>query len=178
MTGGTANTGAVLESQEHNCGHGSLRQPGLYEVYSVAIPSRCGADKVATIMVDPGSDTNYVRHDFARSLGLDGTPYSCFLKVVDMEYVKKESAKYAFEIVDKEGVGHHIDALGLDTITTLPEEPDLEPVLHLLDRLPGGILDRPQGRVDILLGLGSSALHGKTRMEWDNLRLLEMVATT
>ena len=32
---------------------------------------------------------------------------------------------------------------------------------------------RPGGNVDVLLGLGSSMLHGKTRREWDNLRLLE-----
>ena len=35
------------------------------------------------------------------------------------------------------------------------------------------MLQRPQGEVDVLLGLRNSALHGKTVQQWDNLRILE-----
>ena len=132
-----------------------------------------GVDKAATVLVDPGSDTDYITHDFAASLGLVGTPYSCFLKVVDMDYIEKKTAKYDFDIVDRDGVAHRVHALGLDTVTTLPEEPDLGPIRHLLKGLPDEVVQRPQGKVDILLGLGSSSLHGRTRQEWGNLRLLE-----
>ena len=45
--------------------------------------------------------------------------------------------------------------------------------LSLLVGIPEEVLDRPGGSVDILHGLGSSSLHGRTRQEWGNLRLLE-----
>ena len=172
-TSNIANTGSVIELCDPDCSKGSLRQLGLYKVYRVDIPSLDGSKNAATILVDPGSDTNYVTHNFARVLGLTGTPYTCFLKVVDMEYLEKSTKRYNFDIVDREGATHHIQSLGLDPITTLPDEPDLSPIEGLLDGLPREILDRPQGRVDILLGLGSSSLHGRTHQEWGNLRLLE-----
>ena len=135
--------------------------------------SQDGLEKAATVLVDPGSDTNYVTHNFAAALGLPGVPYTCFLKVVDMEYIEKTTARYSFDVVDKDGAKHHIQALGLDSITTLPDEPDLSPIESLLDGFPREVLDRPGGRMDILLGLGSSYLHGRTRQEWGNLRILE-----
>ena len=97
-------------------------------MYRVDISLFDGSENAATILVDPGSDTNYVTHNFARALGLTGTPYTWFLKVVDMEYLEKSTAHYDFDIVDREGATHHIQALGLDTITTLPDEPDLSPI--------------------------------------------------
>ena len=35
------------------------------------------------------------------------------------------------------------------------------------------MLDRPQGRVDVLIGLQNSALHGRDVQQWGNLRLLK-----
>ena len=168
-----ANTGSIIKSCGHGCDKSSIRQPGLYEVYCVGMSAVDGVDKATTVLVDPGSDTDYITHDFAASLGLVGIPYSCFLKVVDMDYIEKRTAKYDFDIVDRDSIAHRIHALGLDTVTTLPEEPDLAPICHLLKGLPDEVVQRPQGRVDILLGLRSSSLHGRTRQEWGNLRLLE-----
>ena len=168
-TGGIANTGAAVVGGELS----PSRRPGLYEVYAVAVPAVSGPDQVGTVLVDPGSDTDYIRHNFARWLGIQGTPYSYFLKVVDSEFVLKKSAKYKFEMVDRFGVVHRISALGLETITTLPPESDLDPLLPLLSGVPREVLEHPQGVVDVLLGLGSSSLHGKMIQEWGNLRLLE-----
>ena len=48
--------------------------PGLYEVYLAPVhPAGAEAgsvSKAGMVMVDPGSDTNFVRHDFAAALGL------------------------------------------------------------------------------------------------------------
>ena len=168
-SGGTANTGSAVS----NCGSMPPRQPCLYKVYSVAVPSSQGQREVGTVLVDPGSDTDYIRHDYARRLGLQGVPYSYFLKVVDSEYVLKKSARYEFDLVDKDGETHCVSVLGLETIMTLPDKPDLSPLLPLLDGVPVEVLDRPKGQVDILLGLCSSSLHAWTVREWGNLRLME-----
>ena len=37
------------------------------------------------IMIDPGSDTNFVRHDFAQAIGLMGEECQFRLKVVDRD---------------------------------------------------------------------------------------------
>ena len=169
----TATTGAVSRSSSTALSRKDAMLPGLYEVYSVCFEGQDGQRQVGTVLIDPGSDTDYVRHDFAKSLGLQGTPFSCFMKVVDMDYVHKRSATYNLDVTDKDGERHQVTALGLDSITTLPEEPNLDPLLPLLVGLPREVLDRPQGQVDVLLGLRSSALHGRTRQEWGNLRLLE-----
>ena len=78
-----------------------------------------------------------------------------------------------FELEDRFGVRHEVTAMGLDAITTLPPDPDLSGIRDLVQGLPEEVLKRPQGEVDILLGLRNSALHGSTVRQWDNLRLLE-----
>ena len=54
----------------------SSQGPGLYEVYLAPIhpPSNQANQGTASgmIMIDPGSDTNFVRHDFAEAIGLTG----------------------------------------------------------------------------------------------------------
>ena len=63
--------------------------PGLYEVYLAPVhPSGDSTAKSSAsgmIMIDPGSDTNFVTHEFARSLGLQGVTCHFRLKVVDRE---------------------------------------------------------------------------------------------
>ena len=107
-------------------------------MYSVAVPKSEGRSECGTVLVDPGSDTNYIRHDFARVLGLTGTPYDCYLKVVNMEYIHKRTARYLVNIEDRWGTLHVVEALGLDSITTLPEEPDLATLAPLLEGVPRG----------------------------------------
>ena len=125
------------------------------------------------LMVDPGSDTNFVRHQFARQLGIKGEPCHFRLKVVDREARPLQTARYTFEMEDRFGTRHEVVAMGLDDITTLPPDPDLTGIQDLVDGYPAEVLQRPQGEVDILLGLRNSALHGSTIRQWENLRLLE-----
>ena len=147
--------------------------PGLYEVYSAEFETTGGGEGRGTVMVDNGSDTNYICHDFAASLGLVGEAHQCRIKVVDMDYRTVNTARYTVRLVDTEGEVHGISALGLASITTLPPDPDLSPLLPLLGDVPDAVLERPQGRVDVLVGLRNSSLHGKDVCEWGNLRLLK-----
>ena len=124
-------------------------------------------------MIDPGSDTNFVRNEFARRLGLEGTPCNFRLKVVDREARAIQTARYKFELEDREGHHHTVYAMGLDTITILPPDPDLTPLNGLVADYPEALTERPQGDVDLLLGLRNSALHGSTERQWDNLRLMK-----
>ena len=60
--GGAAHTGTVLET-------------GISMAAPRPIRVNAGLE-TGTVLVDPGSDTNYVRHNFARALGLQGVPYA------------------------------------------------------------------------------------------------------
>ena len=151
----------------------SSQGPGLYEVYLAPVhPPSSQKTASGMVMVDPGSDTNFVRHDFATSIGLVGEECQFRLKVVDRDARPLTTRRYTIEVEDKDGHRHTISALGLDSITRLPPDPDFTPIKHLVEHLPPAVLDRPQGEVDILLGLKNSALHGRTVEQWGNLRLL------
>ena len=155
----------------------SIQGPGLYEVYSVKVhadqPQQGGDPRQGMVMVDPGSDTTFIRHDFARQLGVVGKPCHFRLKVVDREARPIETSRYEIVVEDCQGDTHIVSALGLETITILPPDPDLTPLRSLAEYLPDAAFRRPQGDVDILLGLRDSALHGSTERQWGNLRLLK-----
>ena len=165
------NTGNLVTDTVGDVRAGHL--PGLYEVYSAEFRGGPGKEQTGTMMIDNGSDTNYVRHAFALAMGLRGEPHVCRLKVVDTEFRLVETAKYRVRVVDTDGTEHEVIALGLDSITTLPPDPDLSPLIPLLGEVPLAVLDRPQGRVDVLIGLRDSALHGRDDRQWGNLRLLK-----
>ena len=124
-------------------------------------------------MIDPGADTNFIRNDFARRLNLPGEPCQFRLKVVDQEARPLSTARYYFEVEAKDGSRHVVVALGLDTITVLPQDPDLDGIKSLVREYPPEVLSRLQGDVDLLLGLGNSALHRVMVEQWGNLRLLK-----
>ena len=155
----------------------SVQGPGLYEVYLVTVhaaQSDQGQDgRQGMVMVDPGSDTTFIRHEFAHQLGLVGNPCHFRLKVVDREARPIETSRYEMIVEDCQGGRHVVSALGLETITILPPDPDLTPLRDLANHLPDAAFNRPQGDVDILLGLRDSALHGSTEQQWGNLRLLK-----
>ena len=119
--------------------------PGLYEVYLAPIhppgDDSTRASASGMVMVDPGSDTNFVTHEFAKSLKLQGEICHFRLKVVDRDARPLETVRYQMEVEDKHGQQHHVIAMGLDSITVLPPDPDLAPPeevvsVHSQRRLP------------------------------------------
>ena len=102
--------------------------PGLYEVLLADVRSEIvktgqkggSQTKQGVTLVDPGSDTDFIRNNFAKDLGLKGEPVMCSLKVVGYEHRTVPTTKYSITLVDRRGKLHEITTLGLDAITTLP----------------------------------------------------------
>ena len=130
--------------------------PSLYEVYQVDVHPAKGTaldgTRQAMVMIDPGSDTNFITHEYAQVLGLIREPCTFRLKVIDREVKMMSTARYTIEVEDRDGGHHMVVALGLENITQLPGDPDMRPIKHLLDSYPDSVFDRPQGNVDVLLG--------------------------
>ena len=60
------------------------------------------------------------------------------MKVVDLDFRLLNTAKYRLVIMDRDGNQHVISVVGLDSITCLPEEPDLGPIKAMVgDDYPG-----------------------------------------
>ena len=80
------------------------RLQGLYEVYLAQVHADANKatqeGRSAMVMVDPGSDTTFVRHEFAQELGLVGTPCHFRLKVVDQEARRIDTARYQMMMED------------------------------------------------------------------------------
>ena len=150
--------------------------PALFEVVSAPISDERGSlTKSANILIDPGSDTDFIREDIAESLGLVGRPVTLYLNVVAQQYSQVESKLYIFSVTDNLGEHHTVQALGLPEITHLPPDPDLSALKDILSKCPGNILDRPQGQVDVLLGLRKSSLHGWRDRAWGDLILKKSI---
>ena len=134
-----------------------------------------GSDcQASMVMIDPGSDTNFITHDLARRLGVQGQPYQFRLKVVDREARPIQTARYCVEIEDKFGARHQIEAMGSGFHNDACRTTLICPLFNIsMDGYPEDVLRRPQGKVDVLLGLRNSSLHGITREQWGELRLME-----
>ena len=109
----------------------SSQGPGLYEVYLAPIhpPSSQSVQETASgmIMIDPGSDTNFVRNDFAQAIGLVGEECQFRLKVVDRDARPLTTRRYTLEIEDKEGNRHSVSGLGVGFHHGIAPGPGLQP---------------------------------------------------
>ena len=150
--------------------------PALYEVVEATVGSLHHSEKMgAAVLIDGGSDTDFITEKFAEKLGLAGTPVELFLNVVGNQYRTVQSKAYQFHVFDTEGRRQLVCALGLPDITTLPDEPDLTDLKSLITGYPECVWTRPRGRIDILLGLRSSRLHGARHEVWGDLVMKKTV---
>ena len=106
--------------------------PGLFEVYRAEVGSDVTGSgfEVATLFVDPGSDTNFISDRLVGKLKLEGTPVTYYLRVVDTGYREHKTTRHELLIKEKDGEQHKISALAIPSITTFP------PARHLYSGPP------------------------------------------
>ena len=109
--------------------------PGLYEVLLANVVSEIERmssmegiqTKQGMTLIDPGSDTDFIRNDFAKDLGLKGEPVTCFLKVVGYEHKMVPTTKYNITLVDRRGNLHIVTATRTGRYNNLTSGPGSRP---------------------------------------------------
>ena len=125
----------------------ALNQPVLLEVQAVRVHNQ-----LSKLMWDGGSSGALVTHDFAVKAGISGEKIAYWLVVVGHPRVLRYTMLYTLVMVDNQGVGHRIEAYGIDQITDESVLLDLSGVMTVFPGAPAEVYNRPSGPIDILIG--------------------------
>jgi hypothetical protein len=125
------------------------------------------------VFTDGGSTFSLIRNEFANRLGLEGTYLEYYLRVVGHAYARKESKMYTFTLVDRQGYEHTVRAVGINSISDTGPAPDMTPIQALFPGFPVATFRRPQGEVDVLLGMNNRRLHPNGVKDVENLRMMK-----
>ena len=166
-------TAAVRATAATNHGDVVLHGPKLLEMVKCPARGEGGREATALVFTDGGSTLSLIRTDFANHLGLEGTYLEFYIRVVGHEYVRKESKMYTFNLVDRQGHEHPIQAVGISSISETGPVPDMTPIQALFPGFPAVTFQRPQGEVDILLGMNNRRLHPNGVKDVEDLRVME-----
>ena len=103
-------------------------------------------------MWDGGSSGALVTHSFAGRAGLVGEKIAYWLVVVGHPRILRYTMLYTLVLVDNQGVGHEIQAYGIDQITEESVTLDLSGVISVFPGAPAEVYNRPDGPIDLLVG--------------------------
>ena len=126
-----------------------------------------------TVIWDSASDTTLITHRMAKLLGLRSKNVIVTITKVGNVVDQCNTKQYNINVHDKWGVEHTISALGMDEIAS--EIPYVN-LYNIDQKFPGfspRILNRPKGKVDMLIGLDYCNLLPQVYQTCGNLQLLE-----
>ena len=107
---------------------------------------------------DNGSEGSFITHERAKSLGLKGVYARLNLTKFGNMRWQGDSLLYTLEIVNKVGVTRTIFVAGVDQITSEISPVDLSDVARSFG-LDEGLIRRPAGRLDLLIGSDYIVMH-------------------
>ena len=107
----------------------------------------------AVVFWDRGSSLSLVTHDWAARAKLPSTPQSISIKVVGQDFQRIETREYRLELLDRKGDRVTIHAMGLPSISSILGPGDVSIIAHLFPEACPTVFQRPQGGVDLLIGL-------------------------
>jgi hypothetical protein len=149
-----------------------LGNPPLLAVVSVATSK--GGENI-NVMCDEGAQVSLIRHEVGERLSVaPPRAWTLNLQVVGQQYRPVKTKLYTVSLIDAKGIHHTITAAGIDSISSAGARPtpdDLDWVRKIFPAVKPGTLSRPQGQVDVLLGvcnIGLLPFGGKIK---GNLRL-------
>ena len=81
------------------------------------------------------------------------------VQVVGQSWSVWETKQYAVTLIDKSGVKHLISVYGIDCITSPIQNVILDGIMHKFPETRPLDIKRPEGPVDILVGIDRLSLH-------------------
>ena len=141
------------------------------------IPIVSGPSKTALGLTffDGGSSMGLIREKFARKLGLKGRKVVLIVQVVGQDWTKWETVLYAVTLVDKHGHKQVVKAYSIESITSPIDRVLLDDVMCKFPDVRPMMIQRPEGPVDLLVGLDRSSLHPKAVTSVGDLTLYESI---
>ena len=111
-------------------------------------------------LLDDGSDSTFILTDAAvKFYGLKGKDEAVHLETAGNAPEHKILPRFSFRISRIDGTAQPISCLGLDSITgNNSEDVDISAAYSLFPHIPKGALERPRGRVEILIGQDYASL--------------------
>ena len=147
----------------------------LFELLEVPVASPGGGCSTSTLMmVDSGSTDNFISHRLAAQLQLAGTPHTLFIRVLDQEFREKPTMIYHLDVVDRDGVAHRLEAIGMNSLTEVAAAPEVHTLARLFPEAPpdaAPAFRRPSGEVHLMIGMRDRRLHATNGLEYGDLRL-------
>lgn len=125
-----------------------------------------------TTLWDSGSDITVITHSMAKRLGIAGRNIS--IKVTKVGNITENciTKEYTIPLVDQHGKVWHINAYGMDEITSNVWNVDTLELSRIL-KVQQHLLIRPVGKVDMLIGTDCCELLPKVIKTVGSLQLLE-----
>jgi hypothetical protein len=127
--------------------------PPLLAVLSV--PTSKG-DNV-NVMCDEGAQVSLVRHEVGERLSVKPPrEWTLNLQVVGQQYRPVKTKLYTITLIDAKGIHRTITAAGIDSVSAVGAQPtpeELDWVRKIFPDIKPGTLNRPQGQIDVLLGV-------------------------
>ena len=129
-------------------------------------------EQFVTTMYDTASTVSLILHKKAEKLGLKGIPVTLTIKGVGNIPQTAHTKQYVVPLYDKRGNTRFVQAFGMDEITEvikLIDRKKIVEIFHIED------LCRPNGEVELLIGIDACFLFPTVINTVGNLQLLENV---
>ena len=154
---------------------GSLLTAGtagaIFEIMKAPVLSVKGRRVLGIVFMDSGSNMNFITHDLAQQLMLEGASAQIRLKVVDKDYTEKEVQVHRVGVEDNTGKVHWMEAVGVDSITESAPLGDEAAARRAFPGIREGEVKRPVGAAGLLISMTERELHSQGGIEKGKLRL-------
>lgn len=129
-----------------------------------------GSYNLSTLF-DAGSNLTMITHAAAKKLGLKGSEISLSLTKIGNQKERVESKIYNVPLIDNNGKQWLVEAVGFNDITSEIKDVDMTEIARILGVNPNQI-QRPSGKIDLLIGLDYCVLIPKVVKPVGNLQLM------
>ena len=133
-----------------------------------------GADKPYIDFFDSESNTNLVRHAYAQQLGLPGTQVTQHLQVTGKQPKQWETFAYRVPLCTTTGKIEHVLAFGIFAITADLPPINLARVAPLFNGVQLKDIQKPTGKVDLLLSIHEARLFPNHVLHSHDLSLIHI----
>ena len=144
---------------------GSLLTAGtagaIFEIVEAPVLSVEGRRVPGIVFMDSGSNMNFITHDLAQQLQLEGANTKIRLKVVDEDYTEKEVQVYRVGVEDNTDKVHWMEAVGVSSITESVPLYDEAAVRRDFPGIREWAVRRPVGAAGLLISLTERQPHSQ-----------------